>query len=160
MGSGESWWKKKWKKSTFSPFWWRKRGEKRAFGWKWWKFWWKKSTFHPFWWKLETDWWKFCWKLLWEFAARVVAFWREFAEVCQKNRMPPLRVPALDLQTAHQRNIDLQGIIQSGRNVIMSSCRNVIMPLRILQGNAVCGLKEIVYNIIYYFFEPTYSVSL
>ena len=63
----------------------------------------------------------------------------------------PLRVPALDLQTAHQCDIDLQGIIQSGRNVIMSSCRNVIMPLRILQGNAVYGLKEIVYiiNIIY-----------
>ena len=51
----------------------------------------------------------------------------------------PLRVPALDLQTAHQCDIDLQGIIQSGRNVIMSSCRNVIMPLRILQGNAVYG---------------------
>lgn len=72
----------------------------------------------------------------------------------------PLRVPALDLQTARQRDIDLQGIIQSGRNVIMSSCRNVIMPLRILQGNAVYGLKEIVYIIkyyIYYFFDFSYS---
>mgnify|MGYP000807399745 FL=1 len=74
--------------------------------------------------------------------------------------MPPLRLPALDLQTAHQRDIDLQGIIQSGRNVIMSSCRNVIMPLRILQGNAVCGLKEIVYNIIYYFFDFSYPFFL
>ena len=64
----------------------------------------------------------------------------------------PLRVPALDLQTAHQCDIDLQGIIQSGRNVIM--------PLRILQGNAVYGLKEIVYIIfyyIYYFFDFSYS---
>gem|GEM_PF-463755 len=75
----------------------------------------------------------------------------------------PLRVPALDLQTAHQCDIDLQGIIQSGRNVIMSSCRNVIMPLRILQGNAVYGLKEIVYIIfyyIYYFFDFSYSSFL
>ena len=42
--------------------------------------------------------------------------------------------------------------------VVMSSCRNVIMPLRILQKNAVCGLKEIVYNIyiIYYFFDFSY----
>ncbi len=74
--------------------------------------------------------------------------------------MPPLLLPALDPQTAHQRDIDLQGIIQSGRNVIMSSCRNVIMPLRILQGNAVYGLKEIVYIIIYYiyyFFDFSYS---
>ena len=120
----------------------------------------KEVHFSPLLVKVRDSLVKVCWNLLWEFAERVVGFWREFAEVCQKNRMPPLRVPALDLQTAHQRNIDLQGIIQSGRNVIMSSCRNVIMPLRILQGNAVCGLKEIVYNIIYYFFEPTYSVSL
>ena len=62
--------------------------------------------------------------------------------------MPPLRLPALDSQTARQRDIDLQGIIQSGHYVIMSSCRNVIMPLRILQKNAVCGLKEIVYIIL------------
>ena len=44
--------------------------------------------------------------------------------------------------------------------VVMSSCRNVIMPLRILQGNAVYGLKEIVYIIfyyIYYFFDFSYS---
>ena len=47
--------------------------------------------------------------------------------------MPLLHIPALDPQTTHQRNIDLEGVIQSGRNVIMSSCRNVIMPLRILQ---------------------------
>ena len=42
--------------------------------------------------------------------------------------------------------------------VVMSSCRNVIMPLRILQENAVWGLKEIVYNIniIYYFFDFSY----
>ena len=66
--------------------------------------------------------------------------------------MPPLRLPALDPQTAHQRDIDLQGIIQSGRHVIMSSCCNVIMPLRILQGNAIYGLKEIVYII--------YTISL
>ena len=62
--------------------------------------------------------------------------------------MPPLRLPALDPQTARQRDIDLQALIQSGRHVIMSSCRNVIMPLRILQKNAVCGLKEIVYIIL------------
>ena len=47
--------------------------------------------------------------------------------------MPLLHIPDLDPQTTHQRNIDLEGVIQSGRNVIMSSCRNVIMPLRILQ---------------------------
>ena len=72
--------------------------------------------------------------------------------------MPPLRLPALDPQTAHQRDIDSQGIIQSGRHVIMSSCRNVIMPLRILQENAVCWLKETVYNIyiIYCFFDFSY----
>ena len=76
--------------------------------------------------------------------------------------MPPLRLPALDPQTAHQRDIDLQGIIQSGHYVIMSSCRNVIMPLRILQENAVCWLKEIVYNIniIYYFFDFSYPFFL
>lgn len=64
--------------------------------------------------------------------------------------MPPLRLPALDPQTARQRDIDLQALIQSGRHVIM--------PLRILQGNAVCVLKEIVYNIyiIYYFFDFSY----
>ena len=74
--------------------------------------------------------------------------------------MPPLRLPALDSQTARQRDIDLQALIQSGRHVIMSSCRNVIMPLRILQGNAVCGLKEIIYNIyiIYYFFDFSYPL--
>ena len=72
--------------------------------------------------------------------------------------MPPLRLPPWIHKTAHQRDIDLQGIIQSGHYVIMSSCRNVIMPLRILQGNAVYGLKEIVYNIniIYYFFDFSY----
>lgn len=53
--------------------------------------------------------------------------------------MPPLRLPALDSQTARQRDIDLQGIIQSGHYVIM--------PLRILLENAVYGLKEIVYII-------------
>jgi len=87
------------------------------------------------------------------------AFEENSLKFAKKNRMP-LRVPALDLQTAHQCDIDLQGIIQSGRNVIMSSCRNVIMPLRILQGNAVYGLKEIVYIIfyyIYYFFDFSYS---
>ena len=101
----------------------------------------RSPLFHPFlgplekvWWKLEKVWWKFCWNLLWEFAERVVGFWREFAEVCQKNRMPPLRLPPWTHKTARQRDIDLQGIIQSGHYVIMSSCRNVIMPLRIFTG--------------------------
>lgn len=69
--------------------------------------------------------------------------------------MPPLRLPPWIHKTAHQRDIDLQA---SYSLVIMSSCRNVIMPLRILQKNAVCGLKEIVYNIniIYYFFDFSY----
>ncbi len=40
--------------------------------------------------------------------------------------MPPLRLPALDPQTAHQRDIDLQA---SYSLVIMSSCHHVIMPL-------------------------------
>ena len=60
------------------------------------------------------------------------AFEENSLKFAKKNRMP-LRVPALDLQTAHQCDIDLQGIIQSGRNVIMSSCRNVIMPLSIVE---------------------------
>ena len=36
------------------------------------------------------------------------------------------------------------------------------MPLRILQENAVCVLKEIVYNIyiIYYFFDFSYPLFL
>ena len=46
------------------------------------------------------------------------AFEENSLKFAKKNRMP-LRVPALDLQTAHQCDIDLQGIIQSGRNVIM-----------------------------------------
>ena len=53
--------------------------------------------------------------------------------------MPPLRLPPWIHKTAHQRDIDLQGIIQSAHYVIM--------PLRILQENAVYGLKEIVYII-------------
>ena len=123
MGSGESWWKKKWKKSTFSPFWWRKRGEKGAFWWKWWKFWWKKSTFHPFWWKLETVWWKFCWNLLWEFAERVVGFWREFAEVCQKKQdatpAPPRIGPTNSPPARHRL---------TGPHTVWSSCHYAIMP--------------------------------
>ena len=159
MGSGESWWKKKWKKSTFSPFWWRKRGERGAFWWKWWKFWWKKSTFHPFWWKLETVWWKFCWNLLWEFAERVVGFWREFAEVCQKTGCHPCASP----HWTHKQPTSATSIYRASYSlVVMSSCRNVIMPLMILQENAVCVLKEIVYNIyiIYYFFDFSYPFFL
>ena len=40
--------------------------------------------------------------------------------------MPPLRLPALDSQTARQRDIDLQGIIQSGHYVIMPLCHHAV----------------------------------
>lgn len=40
--------------------------------------------------------------------------------------MPPLRLPALDPQTARQRDIDLQALIQSGRHVIMPSCHHAV----------------------------------
>ena len=55
--------------------------------------------------------------------------------------------PALDPQNSPPARHRFTGIIQSGHYVIMSSCRYVIMPLRILLENAVYGLKEIVYII-------------
>ena len=82
-GSGESWRKKKRKKSTFSPLF-------GAFG----------ESLEKVWWKLEKVWWKFCWKLLWEFAERVVGFWREFAEVCPKKQDATPAPPALDPQNS------------------------------------------------------------
>ena len=40
--------------------------------------------------------------------------------------MPPLRLPPWIHKTAHQRDIDLQGIIQSGHYVIMPLCHHAV----------------------------------
>ena len=90
----------------------------------------RSPLFHPFlgplekvWWKLEKVWWKFWWKLLWEFAERVVGFWREFAEVCQKKQdatpVPPRLGPTNSPPARHRL---------TGPHTVWLSCHYVIMP--------------------------------
>ena len=90
----------------------------------------RSPLFHPFlgplekvWGKLEKVWWKFCWKLLWEFAERVVGFWREFAEVCPKKQDATPAPPALDPQNSPPARHRF-----TGHHTVWSLCHHVIMP--------------------------------
>ena len=125
-GSGESWRKKKRKKSTFSPL------------------------FGPFGESLV----KVRESLVKVLLKTFVRIRREGGGLLKRIRwsLPKKQdatpaPPALDPQNSPPARHRFTGIIQSGHYVIMSSCRYVIMPLRILLENAVYGLKEIVYII-------------
>ncbi len=84
------------------------------------------TPFWPFWWKFGESWWKFGESLVKTFV-RIRQeggglLKRVHWSLPKKQDATPAP-PALDPQTAHQRDIDSQGIIQSGHYVIMSSCR-------------------------------------
>ena len=134
-GSGESWRKKKRKKSTFSPL------------------------FGPFGESLV----KVRESLVKVLLKTFVRIRRKGGGLLKRIRWSlPQKTgchPCASPHWTHKQPTSATSIFRASYSlVIMSSCRNVIMPLRILQESAVCGLKEIVYNIyiIYYFFDFSY----
>lgn len=102
------------------------------------------TPFWPFWWKLVKVWWKFGENLCensprgwWTFEENSLKFAKKTG--CHPCASPPW---------THKQPASATSIYRASYSlVIMSSCRYVIMPLRILLENAVYGFKEIVYII-------------
>lgn len=67
--------------------------------------------------------------------------------------MPPLRLPALDSQTARQRDIDLQALIQSGHYVIMPLCHHAVKDFT--GKRCIWAQRNSIYNI-----NIIYTISL
>lgn len=67
--------------------------------------------------------------------------------------MPPLRLPPWIHKTAHQRDIDLQGIIQSGHYVIMPLCHHAVKDFT--GKRCIWAQRNSIYNI-----DIIYTISL
>ena len=116
----------------FTPFWvlWRKFGEsQRKFG---------ESFAENFCENSPKGWW---------------AFEENSLKFAPKNRMPPLRLPPWIHKTAHQRDIDLQGIIQSGHYVIMPLCHHAVKDFT--GKRCIWAQRNSIYNI-----NIIYTISL
>ena len=67
--------------------------------------------------------------------------------------MPPLRLPPWIHKTAHQRDIDLQGIIQSAHYVIMPLCHHAVKDFT--GKRCIWAQRNSIYNI-----NIIYTISL